>query len=52
MVRRFNLEGLEALTPRHGGGHVVEYTPEVRSRIIAEALRTPDPELMEPAPGP
>ena len=44
LVRRFNLEGLEALTPRHGGGHVVEYTPEVRSRIIAEALRTPEPE--------
>ena len=45
LIRRFNLEGLEALTPRHGGGHVVEYTPEVRSTIIAEALRTPDPEL-------
>jgi len=45
LVRRFNLEGLEALTPRHGGGHGVQYTPEVRSTIIAEALRTPDPEL-------
>jgi hypothetical protein len=44
LVARFNAEGLEALTPRHGGGRSPAYGPEARSRIAAEAAREPTPE--------
>jgi hypothetical protein len=44
LVARFNAEGLDALTPRHGGGRRPTYHPQARSRIVAEARRTPTPE--------
>ena len=44
LVARFNAEGLEALTPRHGGGQRPTYGPPERARIAAEAARTPTPE--------
>jgi hypothetical protein len=44
LVARFNIEGLAALTPRHGGGRRPIYGPEARGRIVAEAARAPTPE--------
>src|SRR3982751_2931836 len=44
LVARFNAEGLEALTPRHGGGRAPTYGPQERARIAAEAARAPTPE--------
>src|SRR4051794_12298663 len=44
LVARFNAEGLEALTPRHGGGRAPTYGPPERARIVAEAARAPTPE--------
>jgi transposase len=44
LVARFNAEGLDALTPRHGGGRRPTYGPDARSRIAAEAARAPAPE--------
>src|SRR5262245_13814273 len=44
LVARFNAEGLEALTPRHGGGRRPTYGPRERGRIAAEAARAPTPE--------
>lgn len=44
LVARFNQEGLEALTPRHGGGRKPVYDAAARQRILAEAARTPDRE--------
>ena len=44
LVARFNAEGLEALTPRHGGGRRPTYGPEATARIAAEAARAPTPE--------
>jgi transposase len=44
LVARFNAEGTAALTPRHGGGRRPTYGPEARTRIAAEAARTPTPE--------
>jgi transposase len=44
LVARFNAEGLDALTPRHGGGRRPTYGPEARGRIVAEAARPPTPE--------
>src|SRR4051812_42097143 len=44
LVARFNAEGLEALTPRHGGGRRPTYGPEAAARIAAEAARAPTPE--------
>ena len=44
LVARFNREGLEALTPRHGGGRRPAYDSQARTRILAEARRTPTPE--------
>ncbi len=41
---RFNVEGLAAVVPRHGGGHPRDDTPEERGRILAEARRSPDRE--------
>jgi transposase len=44
LVARFNAEGLDALTPRHGGGRRPTYGPQARGRIAAEARRAPTPE--------
>lgn len=44
LVARFNVEGLAALTPRHGGGRRPTYGPQATARIVAEAARTPTPE--------
>jgi transposase len=44
LVARFNHEGLAALDPRHGGGHVPTYDAAARGRILREAARTPTPE--------
>jgi transposase len=44
LVARFNAEGLDALTPRHGGGRRPTYDPQARGRIAAEARREPTPE--------
>lgn len=44
LVARFNAEGLEALTPRHGGGRSPTYGPQERARIAAVAARAPTPE--------
>ncbi len=42
LVARFNAEGLDALVPRHGGGHPALYSSTERERILAEARRTPE----------
>ena len=44
LVARFNDEGLDALAPRHSGGHRPVYTDDDHARILAEFRRTPDPE--------
>jgi transposase len=44
LVQRFNVEGLPALVPRHGGGPQLVYGPAERERILAEARRQPDRE--------
>lgn len=44
LVARFNAEGLQALTPRHGGGRRPTYGPEAAARIVTEAARAPNPE--------
>jgi transposase len=44
LVARFNRDGLEALSPRHGGGPAARYTSVERERILAEARRTPEHE--------
>jgi len=44
LVARFNIEGLAAVVPRHGGGHPRDYTAVERERILAEARRPPDRE--------
>jgi transposase len=44
LVARLNAEGLDALTPRHGGGRRPTYDPQARGRIVAEARRAPTPE--------
>jgi transposase len=44
LVARFNVEGLAATSPRHGGGHPVVYGPAQRQRILAEVDRPPTPE--------
>ena len=44
LVARFNLEGLAALDPRHGGGRVPIYDQATRERILREARRQPTPE--------
>jgi len=43
-VARFNVEGMAALQPGHGGGARVIYGVAERERILAEARRTPDRE--------
>jgi transposase len=42
LVARFNVEGLAALEPRHGGGPPVRYGPAERERILREVRRAPD----------
>src|SRR5262249_28091014 len=49
LVARFNREGLEALSPRHGGGPAARYTSLERERILAEARRTPEQEADQTA---
>lgn len=44
LVQRFNQEGLNAIQPRHGGGHSAKYGPAERERILQEVRRKPDPE--------
>jgi transposase len=44
LVARFNVEGLAAVIPRHGGGRRPGYTALERERILAEARRIPDRE--------
>lgn len=44
LVSRFNLEGLEALVPRHGGGPVPNYGEKEQARIMAEVKRQPERE--------
>jgi transposase len=44
LVRRFNREGLAAVTPRYGGGPPRQYGPAERARILAEFHRAPDRE--------
>ena len=43
-VSDFNRDGLAALAPRHGGGHLVHYGEIEQRRILAEATRPPDRE--------
>lgn len=45
LVARFNREGVEALDPRHGGGHKPTYDTAARNRILREAARVPTPEV-------
>ncbi len=44
LVARFNTDGLDAVTPRHGGGRASTYQAAARDRILREARRTPTPE--------
>src|ERR671928_249553 len=41
-VAGFNRDGLEAVVPRHGGGHRIRYGEAERRRILAEVARTPE----------
>jgi transposase len=45
LVARFNQEGIEAVVPRHAGGHPPSYTVAQHQRILAEARRMPDREV-------
>ena len=44
LVARFNVEGLAALTPRHGGGRPRVYDHASRERALREVRRAPSPE--------
>jgi transposase len=44
LVTRFNIEGLDALTPRHGGGKPRTYDHTARERVLREVRRGPTPE--------
>ncbi len=44
LVARFNVEGLDAVRPRHGGGRPLHYDQRARQRILREAQRQPTPE--------
>jgi transposase len=44
-VARFNTEGIGAVTPRHGGGHTPRFTGEVKEKILAHLLRSPNPQI-------
>jgi transposase len=41
-VAGFNRDGLDAVMPRHGGGHQVRYGEAERRRILAEVARVPE----------
>ena len=43
-VSEFNRDGVDALMPRHGGGHPIRYGEAEQRRILAEAARAPDRE--------
>ena len=42
LVARFNVEGLAAVDPRHGGGPPLQYGAVERERILREFRRPPD----------
>lgn len=42
LVQRFNVEGLEAVVPHHGGGFRRQYGETEHGRILQEFHRTPD----------
>ena len=42
LVTRFNIEGLPAIEPRHGGGAPRQYGTAERERILREFRRAPD----------
>ena len=44
LVARFNVEGLAALTPRHGGGRSRSYDTAAEGRILVEIQRSPTPD--------
>jgi transposase len=44
LVARFNTDGLDAVTPRHGGGRASTYQADARDRILRAATRTPTPQ--------
>ena len=44
LVARFNVEGLAAVDPRHGGGPPPRYGAAERERIVREFRRVPDRE--------
>ena len=44
LVARFNIEGLAALNPRHGGGRSRVYDRAAQERILAEIQRSPTPD--------
>jgi len=44
VVARFNREGIEAIVPRHAGGHPPVYSNSDRQRIVREAQRMPNRE--------
>jgi hypothetical protein len=44
LVARFNVEGLQAIEPRHGGGPAEQYGKNERERVLAEMRRAPDRE--------
>ena len=44
LIARFNLEGLAALSLRHGGGQPRVYDQAARQRVLGEVERVPTPE--------
>jgi transposase len=44
LVARFNIDGLAALTPRHGGGRSRVYDRAAQERILTEIQRSPTPD--------
>lgn len=43
LVEQFNLEGIAAIQPAHGGGPKRKYTAIERERVLREMRRSPDP---------
>lgn len=44
LVASFNVEGLQAIEPRHGGGPAEQYEKNERERVLVEMRRAPDRE--------
>jgi transposase len=44
LVRRFNTEGMSAVSGHHGGGPPLQYGPQQKERILHEFRRSPDRE--------